>query len=274
MKTDNPDITALIDDIRAHAQAIFKDRFGGMYLMGSLARGGFSAGVSDIDLGLILSDPLQDSDAETIAQLQSEVTNQHPKVQNSVSIFWGSIASINGQTNAGRYPPFDRLDLIDHALLLGGTDQRARLIRPSQQELEISNVKFALDYLGSDEVISEFLDCARITDKGGLYVSKTILYPTRFIYVARTGKIAGNDVSHDYYIDNFDGPEVDLVRFGYKLRQQDLPDDKSRVTQDLQQGLAILYGKFLDIYVARMAEYGQDALAARLLAWKQSITRP
>jgi predicted nucleotidyltransferase len=36
------------------------------YAHGSLARGGFSELVSDIDLGLIVSDPLLPDDAETI----------------------------------------------------------------------------------------------------------------------------------------------------------------------------------------------------------------
>lgn len=82
---------------------------------------------------------------------------------------------------------------------------RDQLIRPTQEELEIASAEFSIDYLGNEERISEFLNCELITKKGAVYVTKTVLFPARFLYLANTGKIAGNDVSYQYYIDNFLG---------------------------------------------------------------------
>jgi len=67
------------------------------------------------------------SDEQCIKQIQSNAVKKHSTIENSVSIFWGSITSINGLDDGGRYPPFDRLDLIEHALLLTGEDVRAEL---------------------------------------------------------------------------------------------------------------------------------------------------
>ena len=124
--------------------------------MGSLARGGFSEVASDIDMGIILSGTLQEDDPSTIEKIQTNVAKNYPQINNNVSIFWGTIESINGAVDAGRYPPFDRLDLIDHALLLSGSEVRDQLIKPTKEELEIASAEFSIDYLGSNERINEF----------------------------------------------------------------------------------------------------------------------
>lgn len=130
-----------------------------------------------------------------IDNIQSTSVKKHATVKNCVSIFWENIESINGIVDAGRYPPFDRLDLIDHAFLLCGDDIRSELIKPTKEELEISSADFALGYLSSTERIREFYNCELISNKVAVYVTKTIIFPARFIYLEKTGKIAGNDVS-------------------------------------------------------------------------------
>lgn len=105
--------------------------------MGSLARGGFSEVASDIDIGLILEGPCGPQDETEVDRILLRTLEQNATVTNKVSIFWGSIDSINGVVDAGRYPPFDRLDLIDHALLLAGREIRSQLKRPLKRELVI-----------------------------------------------------------------------------------------------------------------------------------------
>jgi len=211
VKTSNQEIKSLINDISVSAQEELGSRCMSVYLMGSLARGGFSEVASDIDMGIILSGTPQENDFSIIEKIQANVVANYPQIENNVSIFWGTVESINGVIDAGRYPPFDRLDLIDHALLLSGIEVRDKLIRPTKEELEIASAEFSIDYLGSNERINEFLNCELITDKGAVYVTKTVLFPARFIYLAKTGEIAGNDVSYQYYIDNFSGSDAKLV---------------------------------------------------------------
>ncbi len=274
VKTDNQEIKSLINDISTSVQETFGDRCTAVYIMGSLARGGFSEIASDIDIGVIISGCIQDSDLIEIENIQSTSVKKHASVKNNVSIFWGNIESINGVVDAGRYPPFDRLDLIDHALLLSGVDIRDELIKPTKKELEIASADFALGYLGSSERINEFYNCDLISNKGTVYVTKTILFPARFIYLEKTGKIAGNDVSHQYYVDNFAGDDTELVRNGYQWRLNSLPQELGIVTDLLNDGLIGLYHKFIDIYADRMGAHEQYELQSRLIEWKQNITKP
>ncbi len=274
MKTNNQEIISLVNEISLSAQEILGDRCMSVYVMGSLARGGFSEVTSDIDMGIILSGKPQEDDSSTIDKIQTNVVKNHPQIKNIVSIFWGTIESINGVVDAGRYPPFDRLDLIDHALLLSGADVRDQLIRPTKKELEIASAEFSIDYLGNKERVNEFLNCELITNKGAVYVTKTILFPARFIYLEKTGEIAGNDVSYQYYIDNFSGSDAELVDSGYQWRLNSLPENLDSVTEKIDKGLAKLYQNFIDTYIERMASYGEDELKSKLIQWKKNITKP
>jgi hypothetical protein len=274
VKTDNQEIKFLVNDITISAQEMLGDRCMSVYLMGSLARGAFSEVASDIDIGLILRGTLQENDISIIEEIQANAVANSPQINNNVSIFWGNIESINGVTDDGRYPPFDRLDLIDHALLISGVEVRDQIIKPTKEELIIASAEFSIDYLGSNERINEFLNCELITNKGVVYVSKTVLFPARFIYLAKTGEIAGNDVSYQYYIDNFSGSDAELVYSGYQWRLGSLSEDLDEVTKTISNGLIKLYHNFIDIYVEKMELYGQIELKSNLIQWKHNITRP
>jgi len=272
MRTKNNEIKSLINDISILAHDTFGERCTSAYIMGSLARGGFSELASDIDVGIIIGGEPQEDDSSRIELIHSEAVKNHFKVNNSISIFWGTIESINGVVEAGRYPPFDRLDLIEHAILISGMDVRDQLIKPTKKELEIASAKFSVEYLGRQERINEFLNCHLITKKGLVYITKTVLFPARFLYLEKTGEIAGNDVSYQYYIDNFSGDDAELVRNGYQWRLNSLPEDLDLVTRLLNKGLIKLYHNFIDIYSRQMESYGHHDLKEKLVEWKQNIT--
>ena len=147
------------------------------------------------------------------------------------------------------------------------------MIRPSKEELEIASADFAIDYLGNEKRIHEFSNCELIAKQGVVYVTKTVLFPARFIYLERTGEIAGNDVSYQYYLDNFSGDDAELVKNGYQWRLDSLPEDLNSVTDKLNRGLINLYANFIDIYSERMDLYGQQDLKSKLIEWKKTITQ-
>ena len=138
MKTNNSEIKSLVNFIVASAKDVFNKHDISLYIMGSLARGGFSEISSDIDLGIIFNGSLNDVSVR-INRILFTTRKNYPSVKNNISIFWGSIDSLNGVIVAGRYPPFDRLDLIEHGLLLCGTDVKGMLVRPTKKELEIAS---------------------------------------------------------------------------------------------------------------------------------------
>lgn len=271
IRTENEAIKALVQAVVVAAKANFKERCVAVYMMGSLARGGFSELVSDIDIGIILQQPLGPGDADRVDSSRVAALTEVAAVNNSLSIFWGSVDSINRRAEGGRYPPFDRLDLIDHALLLEGKEVRSELIRPTKQELEIAGAAFALGYLGSEQRIREFLDVSLMAGKGDVYITKTVLFPARFIYLERTGKVAGNDVSYQYYLEHFQGDDAALVELAYQWRNESVPEPLDEIITPLERGLVPLYHRFIDSYVTAMNRYGEEALADQLLAWRQEI---
>ncbi len=273
MHTDNDNIRALVSLIGQTSLDQFKQRCRAVYIMGSLARGGFSEAASDIDIGIVLQGPLQPGDQAQIDKVLSTSVTQYPDVKNNVSIFWGSVESINGASGDGRYPPFDRLDLIDHALLVNGIDIREQLTRPSKQALETASAKFALAYLGNTERIEEFFACDQIAAKGTVYITKTILFPARFIYLQQSGEVAGNAASYQFYIDNFQGYDAELVALGYHWRTQPLPESISAITEPLSKGLVPLYQRFINSYIPCMKTYHEDNLAEALQQWKLAISQ-
>ena len=272
MHTTNADIKSLVQDITKLSQSTFQGRCTAVYVMGSLARGGFSEVASDIDIGLILEGPLNPQDETDVDRILSEMLERNAAVRNKVSLFWGSIDSIDGVVEAGRYPPFDRLDLIDHALLLAGRDVRSQLKRPSKRELVVSSAEFALDRLDSDQVLEKFHDCGLLASQGTVTVTKRVLFPARFIYMVKAGEIAGNEASYKYYADSFSGPDAELVSQAYHWRMNALPDELDEVVDRLEQGLAPLYCRFIDIYVECLDGYEEAGLSLQLDQWRDRIT--
>ena len=61
----------------ASARDVWGERLVAAYALGSLAHGGFSIHVSDIDLGLILADPLEDQDTAA-SPLSVPLKRSHP----------------------------------------------------------------------------------------------------------------------------------------------------------------------------------------------------
>ena len=270
MKTKNTEIKSLVNHIVVSANDIFNKQEVSIYIMGSLARGGFSVIASDIDLGIVIKGSL-DGAGEKIKDVLSVAHKNFPSVKNNISIFWGSVESINGAIEAGRYPPFDRLDLIDHALLLSGQDIRRMLTRPTRRELEIASSTFSLNHLASQERIDEFHNVQCIAKKGVVYTTKTILFPARFIYLERTGEVAGNKESSRYYLDNFKGPDAELINYGYHWRLNSLPNDLNIVTGYLKKGLTLLYINYINIYIQRMEQYEENLLKNELIQWKRKL---
>ena len=116
--------TAAIDFARRlvpHLQEALSTELLGAYLIGSLAHGGFSRRYSDIDIALVtavgLSPPALDrvrSDAVALS------TDWGPKV----SVFWS-----DRHFSVGRFPPLDRIDYLDYAVVLMERE-RVRPARP------------------------------------------------------------------------------------------------------------------------------------------------
>lgn len=241
------------------------------YALGSLAHGGFSEHVSDVDLGLVLSDPLQAQDAPAIEALANTVKAGGAPLAERLSIFWGSLATLSGAATGGRFPPLDRLDLKQWGRLLVGQDMRAQLPVPARRELVIAGAEFALQVLSTPQVTAELRDPATLVIAGLIRLTKIVLFPVRLLFTARTGQIGRNEAAVEYFTVVETGPAADLARTGFTWREAPPDPSDPAMVDSLEKGLLPLYRLFLDEYIMRLRQYGELDLVHAFEEWRQRL---
>ena len=91
-------------------QALLGDALLGVYLLGSLAHGGFSRRYSDIDVAVVTEDGLTPADFDA---MRADAGALSSELAAKLSIFW-----TDRTFSAGRFPPLDRADYLDHGVAL------------------------------------------------------------------------------------------------------------------------------------------------------------
>lgn len=278
----------LSDAVRALTAAL-GGRFVCAYALGSLAHGGFSPLVSDIDLGLIVTDPIRPDDADQVGAVVDAQRQRGPALAERLSVFWGTPATLRGEAPGGRFPPLDRLDLVENGRLLAGVDARAGLPRPGAQELLVSGAEFALESLAgidsgrtqatgrlgsigqaSADAVKELHDPERLLKRGVRPTTKLVLFPARFMFSAATGGVGTNDEAARWYADRHDAPAKRLVAAALGWRDRP-PDDAARAAELMRRELIPLYLHYIDDHIARLGAAGRDDLAQRFGQWRARI---
>jgi hypothetical protein len=254
------------------------------YALGSLAHGGFSALVSDVDLGLILQDPLKANDRLTISKVARSVRAGGPGLNERLSVFWGTPSTLAGRDGGGRFPPLDRLDLLENGRLLTGTEARSSVARPDQAELLIAGAEFALGYLGGartprdrlrdlarlrlqhDNAVDEIRNPSRLVARGPRRLTKVVLFPVRFLFTAETGQVGTNTLAAEHYLAGASAPATTLVAaaLGWRLK----PPAGDEATALLSRELIPLYAYYIDDHIARLRALNRHRLAGRFQRWR------
>ena len=254
----------------ARARDAWGDRLVAAYALGSLAHGGFSVHVSDVDLGLILSDPLEDQDTLGMANLSAAVKASGERLADRLSVFWGSIATLSGAPG-GRFPPLDRLDLIRYGRLLAGRDIREQLPSPSVKDLVVVGAEFALRRLSNRDVVAKLKDSEALAASDLITLTKLILFPVRFFFTAGTGEVGMNDLAVEYFSAATSGPAAQLAQRTLEWRQAPPDSGDPATLKVLEDGLLPLYRVFLDDYEARLRDYGRVDLAEDFRVWREQL---
>jgi len=249
------------------ARQQWRERLVCAFALGSLAYGGFSA-VSDIDVAFLFSDPLIASDADGVNTLVASIKEGGGPFADRLSVFWGSVESLNHGSQGGRFPPLDRLDLIKYGRLLAGTDVRGKLRRPSRDELVIAGAEFALLRLGNREVMERLRNAKSLASLDAKTLTKLILYPVRFIFTAETGDVGRNDAAVEHYVARTNGPHADLVRLALDWRHRSPPPGDPGAVQAISAGALPLYDDFLSDHERRLKHYGRHDLAEAFGRWR------
>ena len=182
---DTPAQAAAVDFARRIVplwQAALGPELLGVYLIGSLAHGGFSRRYSDIDMALITETGLS---PQTLDRVRSQAA--------AVSTDWGAKLSVfwtDRHFGVGRFPPLDRIDYIDHAVVLMEREC-VRPVRPALEEIQ--------HYLGGapftnwTEQARRFATAETLEPKDRKAYLRALLYPARFCYSWMTGRIGSNE---------------------------------------------------------------------------------
>ena len=262
-------------------QAALGSRLIAGYALGSLAHGGFSPLVSDVDLGLVLDNPLRARDRLTIRAVAQSVKAKGTELDQRLSVFWRTPTTLRGEHSGGRFPPLDRLDLLEYGRLLAGRDVRAAVARPDRTELLVAGAEFALDYLGArstglprlrpkgDSALAEIRTPERLAARGPRRVTKIVLFPVRFLYTAETGRVGTNAAAAEHYLAGPDAPAPALVTAAMAWRRR-WPGGHE-VTELLNRELTPLYVHYLEDHIARLEAVSNSRLASSFRRWQSRL---
>ena len=259
---------AVLDRAVAACRAALGSRLIAGYALGSLAHGGFSPLVSDVDLGLILDDPVGPEDQMTIDTVSRSVRAGGSALEQRLSVFWGTPATLQGRDRGGRFPPLDRLDLLEYGRLLTGTDVRSAVARPDRTELLVAGAEFALGYLG-DDVLTEVRTPSRLVSRGPRRVTKIVLFPVRFLFTAETGQVGTNSSAARHYLASPDAPATSLVAAALAWRLEPPADDEA--TALVSRELIPLYLHYVDDHIARLRAIDHHRLADGFERWRSRL---
>ncbi len=157
-------------------------RLVGAYLIGSLAHGGFSHRYSDIDVALVTEDGL---DAAALTKLHALAVEDDAALSQKLSVFW-----TDRRFSVGRMPPLDRVDYIDHGVVL---IERARVQPPRPSRDEIRAYLSGAPLANWTENARRFAKSDVLTPGDHKAFIRTLLYPARLVYSWSTGRMASND---------------------------------------------------------------------------------
>jgi predicted nucleotidyltransferase len=163
-------------------QTIIGPELLGAYLIGSLAHGGFSVRYSDIDVALVTEAGLF---PQMLDRLRSEATPLSASLAPKLSVFWA-----DRHFSLGRFPVLDRIDYLDHAVVLSERE-RVQPVRPTLQE--IRRYLRGAPFVKWTEQARRFAAAEALDPKDRKAYLRTLLYPARLYYSWTTGRIASND---------------------------------------------------------------------------------
>jgi hypothetical protein len=206
-----------------------------------------------------------------------------------LSVFWGTPATLAGQTRGGRFPPLDRLDLLEYGRLLTGQDARQEAARPDRTELLVAGAEFALSSLAGDPSLpdrlrgwsrlrvhpdsagAEIRSPSLLVSRGPRRVTKVVLFPVRFLFTADTGRVGTNHLAAEHYLAGTHTPAAELVTAALGWRREPPADDEATVAL-VGRDIVPLYVQYIDDHVARLRAAGRPRLAEKFSRWRDRLT--
>jgi hypothetical protein len=154
----------------------------GVYCIGSLAHGGFSRRYSDVDMAVIVQEPIAPA---MLDALRADAAALSVDLAAKLSIFW-----TDRSFAVGRFPVLDRIDYIDHAVALM---ERERVVPPRPPLAEVRAYLAGPPFGNWRNDAKRFAASGTLDPKDRKSYLRTLLYPARLIYSWTTGRMGSND---------------------------------------------------------------------------------
>lgn len=247
------------------------------YILGSIAHGGYIRNVSDIDIAIIFKE-LYHNDNQLIDKIIEYIHTSRWKLSKRVSIFWGSLESINDKT-AGRFYIFDVIDLVENGILIFGKDVRKGLNIPLNDQLKHAVIKYFLDVFFNPKNLYEVINPEKYLSKYFKkkyfrYLFTRILFPLRCIYTLKTCKIAANHTALEQYIkESTESYSSLLVQLIFFCRENNtIPSLSKRNLGLFKKGMTSIYLQLFDLCIITLNS-SNDLEALIKLKCYQSILK-
>lgn len=215
---------AVVEEVAQAARAILGSRLISVYAIGSLAHGGFAPLTSDIDVAFVLADGavMESADAARLRAAAAQRVGDDAVAR--VSIFWSDWSSLRSGAGRGRFPAVDRLDLAEHGRWRLGPDRRAEIAVPTARALTLETARFALSRLASPSTLALLRDPDHGPALGVVEITKTVLFPVRFMYTIETGRAGGAADAVAWYLGAHPTrPGAALAADALRWRERGLP---------------------------------------------------
>jgi hypothetical protein len=204
------------------------------YAVGSLTHGGFAPDVSDVD-GVVVVDRCDAEVAEVVRGIGVD-----GDLGARLSLFWGDWATFGAPPDTARLPPIVRLDLLRHGVALHGAPPPPGLPEPTAAELLDESAAFAADRLASVP------DAATLVAAGRRPLTKTVLFPVRFLATACAGLAGSNDEAVGWYV-GAGRPHAALAAAALRWRTEPVGDPDA-ATRLVAAHLPGLYAEAIEAY--------------------------
>jgi predicted nucleotidyltransferase len=156
----------------------------GVYLLGSLAHGGFSRRYSDVDILVVTAAGLTQAIVDRVRREAAALSAEWaPKL----SVFWS-----DRDFSIGRLPPLDRVDFLDRPVVLLERE-RVRPQRPTFEE--IRRYLRGAPFGNWQQRAQHFAAAAALDPAERKPYLRAQLYPARFCYSYLTGEMGSNDAA-------------------------------------------------------------------------------
>jgi hypothetical protein len=252
----------VVADTVEAAETVFGAEIEAVYALGSLAHGGFAPLVSDVDVAIVLGSTGPHT-ADRIAIVQRSVVERASSpLAERLSVFWADWRAVRtGEGDHFRLGPVDRLDLLDSGCLLLGCDRREPSVRPSREDLVLMSAELILTKF-TEGYFEQLRDTEALVEGGPHAVTKAILFPVRFMYTLRTGRIGLNDRSSSWYAaEGLPGSALALKAIEWR---NDGISDAELAVRLVEADLLTLHAECLAEYAKDLDGLGEAARASAL----------